>query len=403
MIRAALRATALGFLRDRGALAMAAVVPVAVFLVFAAVFAPSAERLHLTVALADEQATPESARLARAVGEGSGRVSLGLLPCADAPCVREQVRRGAADAGLVIRRDGRPLGSADAGRPAPVLLVRDRSRTAAAEALAGLVERRFVEAMPDVALQGVVELLEDQFVELTDGQRAEIADGLAELRDDPAGAAAPLVATEDVAGGVAGDLVAYYAGAVAVMFALFSAAHAALGTLEDRTSPLLERLASGPARLTPMLQGQFWFIVALGTAQVLLMFTAGWLVHGLELPRLLAPTLAVGTAVAACAAGIALAVTTACRSRRQAEVAGNVTALLVSAVGGSMIPRHLMPATLQAAGWLTPNAWALRAFTDVYWRGLGWEALVVPVAVLWGAGLAGLALARRHARQWELS
>jgi ABC-2 type transport system permease protein len=400
VIRAALRATALSFLRDRGALAMAVAVPLAVFLVFAAVFARPGDRLSLSAALADERGDEDSRRLAAALAQGGERVSLRLLPCPDAACVREHVRRGRADAGLVIRAGGRPLGSADASLPAPVLLLRDRSRTGAAEALAGLVERRFVEALPDAALRGVVEVLEDQFVELTPDQRADVDEGLAELREagsDPA----PLVEIADVAGGVEGDLVAYYAGAVAVMFVLFSAAHAALSALEDRASPLLERLACGPARLAPLLYGQFAFIVALGTAQVLLMFTAGWAVHGLDLPGRLAGTMVAGTAVAASAAGIALAVTTACRSRRQAEVAGNVTALLASAVGGSMIPRHLMPEALQAAGWLTPNAWALQAFTDLYWRGAGAGALAVPVAVLWAVGLGALALARRLARQWE--
>jgi ABC-2 type transport system permease protein len=401
VIRAALRATALGFVRDRGALAMAAVVPLAVFLVFATVFAGPGDRLVLTVAVADEQGSGDAARLRRALERDDGRVSLRLRACVDGACVREAVRGGRADAGLVFRRGARALGSADLTAPAPLLLVRDRSRAAAAEALAGLVERRFVEALPDAALRGVVELLEDQFVELTPRQRADVDEGLAELRQGDGGAAAPLLAVEDVAGSVAGDLVAYYAGAVAVMFALFSAAHAALSVLEDRGSPLLERLACSPGRLAPVLYGQFVFLVVLGAAQVLLMFAAGWLVHGVDLPGHLGPTVVVGAAVAAAAGGLALAVTAACRSRRQAEVAGNVTALIASAIGGSMIPRYLMPEALQAAGWATPNAWALQAFTDIYWRAAPLSALALPLAVLWGMGLGGLAVARHLARQWE--
>jgi len=62
------RAMALGFARDRAALAMSLALPVVVFLVFAAIFSgASGEQLRVKVALADEVRSDETGRLARAL------------------------------------------------------------------------------------------------------------------------------------------------------------------------------------------------------------------------------------------------------------------------------------------------------------------------------------------------
>ena len=78
------------------------------------------------------------------------------------------------------------------------------------------------------------------------------------------------------------------------------------------------------------------------------------------------------------AAGLALALTTACATRRQAQAFANVAILMLSALGGSMVPRFFMPPLLQRIGWLTPNTWALEAYASIFWREQGPAQLVVP-------------------------
>ena len=66
----------LALVRDRGALAMSFVLPVLVFLVFAAIFSSaSGDDLRLKIALADEARSPLSLRLGVALeGDGALRV-----------------------------------------------------------------------------------------------------------------------------------------------------------------------------------------------------------------------------------------------------------------------------------------------------------------------------------------
>jgi ABC-2 type transport system permease protein len=81
----------------------------------------------------------------------------------------------------------------------------------------------------------------------------------------------------------------------------------------------------------------------------------------------------------------------------------NLTILIMSAVGGSMFPRFLMPEKIQKLGLVTLNAWALDGFLKVFWREEPLLQLWPQVAVLLGASLVLFAIARRVARRWEIA
>lgn len=411
MSRVVFRAMALAFLRDRAALAMSLVLPIAVFLVFATIFSgASGEQLRVTVAIADEVGSPETQRLVRALAhdpaiERSGTDLSGAA-------VRERVRAGAADVGLIVRAGGRPLGSLGDPGPPPIVIVVDPIRSVAAQVVSGLVQKAYFGALPDVALGGVAEVLQDGFVTLTPEQEDELARELARLRQETveaeaagrptAGEIDSLVEREAVAGpSLARSHVAYYAGAVAVLFLLFSAAHGALSMLEERDAGILDRLLAGPAGMSAVVGGKLLFLVAQGTAQVSVIFVVAWALYGVDLPGRLAGFLLVTVASATAAAGLALALTTACATRRQAQTLTNIVILIVSAVGGSMVPRFFMPPLLQQLGWLTPTTWAIEAYTRLFWRGEGVREVLLPVTLLFASGAGAGVLARRLARRHE--
>ena len=131
MTRAVFRAMLLGLWRDPGALVMSFVMPVAFFVIFAEIFSNAAGgKLELRIAALDEVRSPESTRLLDALRRDPS-VRRWLIQ-ADRAGVTAAVRRGAADAGLVVRADGEPLGAPGGFGPPPVLLVVDPSSAAAA-------------------------------------------------------------------------------------------------------------------------------------------------------------------------------------------------------------------------------------------------------------------------------
>jgi ABC-2 type transport system permease protein len=403
----------LGFLRDRAALAMSFALPVAFFLVFAAIFAgASGQHLRLKLAFADEVGSEASQRLLRALARSPAVEPISATPLATRE-VHELVRSGAVDAGVVVRAEAAPLGELGGLGAPPLLLLTDPTRAVAARVVEGLAQEAFFAALPDVALAGVVGLIESQLVELSPEQRALLAGEIAALRDDaleaersgePAGSGsfAGLVEAREVTQArQAGDHVAYYAGAVAILFLLFSAVHGALSVLEERESGVLDRLLAGPAGSAALIDGKFLFLVALGFAQVSLIFVVAWLLHGVDLPGRLVRASAVSLAASAAAAGLALALTTTCRTRRQAQTLANMAILIVSAMGGSMVPRFFMPPWMRDLGWLTPNTWALEAWTAVFWRDAPFGPLALPIGLLLLTAAAGLVVARVAARRWE--
>ena len=413
MSGAVFRAMLLGLVRDRAALAMTFLLPAIFFVIFAMIFSgATGEQLRLKLAVADELDSELSRRLLAAIAAEPALLPVGSSLTGDE--VRELVRRGTADVGLIVRADAEPLGSVGGFGPAPLLIVSDPARGVAVPMLTGQVQKAYFSALPDVALSSVVDLLENEFIELSEDQRADLADGFVELGEEAQAAVASggdsgwgfqdLFEREDVAGQAAAqNHVAYYAGAVAVLFLLFSAVHGAISLIEESESGILDRILAGPASIGVLVDGKFLYLTLQGFVQIGVIFTIAWLAYRVDLPGHLGLWAVTTLVASAAAAGLALTVATACRTRRQAQTLSNVAILVLSALGGSMVPRFFMPPALQTLGWITPNTWALEAYTGVFWRDESASDLIVPWAALALAGCLGLFIARRLARRLEYS
>lgn len=405
MTLAVFRAMFLSLLRDHGALVMSFVMPVAFFAIFAEIFSTAAGGgVRVGVAVVDEVRSPESGRLLSALRRDPAIqrwVSAGSRADAE-----QAVRRGEADAALVVRADGEPLGSTGGFGPPPLLVVSDPSSPVAGTVLAGRVQAAYATALPELMVGAVVGIVDGQFTELDERQRREVAEGLDAMKADAeqGGTAgwspADLVEERAVAGRPAAqNNVAYYAGAIAFMFLLLSAAQGALTLLEERDSGVLDRIVAGPGGVTVAVNGRFLYLTALGVVQSAVIFGVAWLAYGVSLAGALFPWLAVTLLAAAAAAAFALALVTACRSRAQAATLTNVVVLVMSAVGGSMVPRFFMPQWLQDVGWLTPNTWVLEAYSTLLARGEDLAAIALPCAMLALGTAAALLSAHVFARR----
>ena len=108
---------------------------------------------------------------------------------------------------------------------------------------------------------------------------------------------------------------------------------------------------------------QFGLMLGVGSFALPLLGTSG-LVVGPE-----APTVAVIALAASLAAtGYGIMVGTLAKSYEQASMFGAVSIVIAAAMGGVMVPVYVMPRSMQDASVVSPLAWGLNAFQDVFLR-----------------------------------
>jgi ABC-2 type transport system permease protein len=206
------------------------------------------------------------------------------------------------------------------------------------------------------------------------------------------------------------DLVAYYAAGVSVMFLLFSMAGAGGSILEEEETGTLERLLSSNVSMSTLLASNWLFFAALGFIQVAVMFIWAALFFDLELLTVKRLVGCVVMTIATCAAAAAFGIifATACRSRAQLGGLSTIVILIMSALGGSMVPKFAAPGVFEITGLFTFNGWALDGYLKVFWHddpstGLleALRGLAPQLAVLIGMTIVFLLVARILARRWE--
>jgi ABC-2 type transport system permease protein len=193
----------------------------------------------------------------------------------------------------------------------------------------------------------------------------------------------------------------FEAAAVGVMFLLFTASGSAGALLEEAESGALDRVLGSRIGMSGLLAGKLVFNILLAFTQLTLMFVWAWLVFKVDLPSHIPGFVVMGLCTSFAVAAFGMLLASMCRTRAQLGALSTLLILVMSAIGGSMFPRYLMPEAMQKAGLWTINAWAIDGFTKVFWRDLPVTALWQQVSVLLAIGIVLFALARRIARRWE--
>ncbi len=420
MISAIIRTAMVSLRRDRGALALAFVVPVVFFSIFAVIFGGQRDTTpKVAVILVDEDHSRASQRLIEGF-QREGSLNVKTRPDAargveqpeyTAASAETAVKSGIAPVALIVPRGfgDNPISFGAGADRSRVQMLEDQSDMVAPQVVAGLLQKVAMTSMPDLMAEQGYQYF-DRFAGLTPEQRERIDRSMTTLRaleqDGTIARAADggliSVARRSVVGEKKNNpMVSFYAAAIGVMFLLFTSTGAAGSLLDEAESGTLDRVLSSRVTMTRLLIGKLTYNTLLGFSQLTLMFVWGWAVFKLDFWSHIPGFVVMGviTSIAVGAFGILLASVSS--TRAQLGALSTLLVLVMSAIGGSMFPRYLMPEKMQKAGLATINAWAIDGFTKVFWRDEPVSHLWPQVLVLAGVAVVLFAIARRLARRWE--
>jgi ABC-2 type transport system permease protein len=415
---------------DRAALVLSYVLPIVFFTIFGAIFGGDSGRSvtrKIRVAVVNEDDSENAKRFVAALKTETGLAALEAPETKDgkaapftAASAEAAVKNGDFSVALLVPKGfgDRPIRFGPSGDKPKLTILSDPSDPVAPPVLAGLAQKVLMTAMPDAMARSGMEAFDKWGGGLTPDQRAKMDENLKWLRENPAPAASPAAGASSLGEtglvdierrDVLGDkkkknpMIAFYAAGLGVMFLLFSAAGAGGALIEEAESGTLDRILSTHVSMGRLLGGKLLYLACLAASQLLVMFLWGWLVFGLEMRgHWIGFTLmTIATALAASTFGLLLAAVS--RSRMQLVAISNLAVLVMSAVGGSMFPRFLMPEAMQKFGLVTINAWAIDGFQKVFWREEPVTHLWPQLSVLCAIAVVFFILARRVARRWEVA
>ena len=174
------------------------------------------------------------------------------------------------------------------------------------------------------------------------------------------------------------------------LFALFWIVQTlAVNIITERNSGAFRRILVAPVSMSTYLLGKVIPFFAINLLQAATMFAVGVLVlPSLGCPRLeLADPLAVALitvtfSLVCLTAGLLLA--SMSRSVIFVGTLSAVVMILVAVAAGIMIPRFVMPPSMQQLAWFVPHGWALEGYLDILVRGRELGDILPHVGVLAG-------------------
>ncbi len=423
--------------RDRGALVLSFVLPIAFFSIFAVIFGRQHDATpKVRVIVVDEDQSEASRDLVKGLEDESSLI-VATKPEAKnknaptpadytAATAEAAVKAGDAPVALIVPTGfgQHPMAFGPDASGSTIQLLNDESDSIAPQIVMGMLQKTAMTAMPAVMVEHGMKATEDFVGGFTPEQRKLADERLNYMRTEfaagrqagksqaPGGEAK----TDNSSTGIVrvdqravvgqnkkSPMISFYAAGVGVMFLLFTASNSAGALLDEAESGTLDRVLSTRVTMTRLLAGKLVFNTALAFVQLTAMFLWGWAVFKLDFFNHLPGFAVMGIVTAFAVAAFGMLLASACKTRAQLGALSTLLILIMSAVGGSMFPRFLMPESMQKAGLMTINGWAIDGFQKVFWRDLPVRDLWPQVAVLVAIGVVLFAVARKVASRWEIA
>ncbi len=411
------------FFADRRGALMTILTPVALAALMGMLFAPKDRAAVVDILVADQDQSVATQALVEAInGDDSLRVE-----AVDAAVARERVARGKASVALII-----PPGAHEVLKPTALFtgerreveLLYDPSRAIEAGLAEGLITKIVMEQVgkglgdPSLLKSSLRDTRAKVAAEIHAGNYTGPAHLLTFLDQGIAMAAEQEDGTTDgsfslgppltirkkkaVASGVSSDFNSFshnFAGMLC-MFLLFMAVDRAKGLLHEREQGSLQRLQAAPVRPALLLLGSSLGTLAIALFISAAVYGAGMLAFGVRVHGSWPGFVLILFSQAVFVAGVGMLLTGLGNSEAQIGNLGTFAVLILSFLGGAMIPTFVMPDWVQRAALAVPTSWATSGLAAMTWRGLPFTQALLPATVLLLAGLACTAMGIQRFR-WE--
>ena len=177
-----------------------------------------------------------------------------------------------------------------------------------------------------------------------------------------------------------------------VQFAIAGLIGAASILVLERKSRALRRLLTTAVSRTEIILGHYLAMFAMIMAQFVILMAFGELL-GVPYHREPLAILLVMAATAAWTAALGLLIGVMAKTEDQVITYSLFPMFILAGMGGAWMPLEFTGQAFQAIGHLLPTAWAMDGFENIVVRGLGFESVLLPVAIMLAYAIGLFALA----------
>jgi len=190
----------------------------------------------------------------------------------------------------------------------------------------------------------------------------------------------------------------YAVPSITVMFTFFLVATVADSVWVEKEQGSMRRLLASPASKADIVGGKMLAYMLVICLQVLVLFTIGSGVYGMQLGHSLSGLVVLTVSLAFVATSLGMMVAALSRSSRQGDSMGTLLAFILAAVGGCIgYPIFQLGGVVGFISRLTPHAHAVMGYLDLI-TGAGLADILSRAAVLLSMGLVVFGVAVRRLR-----
>lgn len=173
----------------------------------------------------------------------------------------------------------------------------------------------------------------------------------------------------------------------AVLFLFLSAGVTAMAIYSEKKLGTFRRLLSAPLRKAELLPGKMLPNVVVVLLQIVVIFAVGaWVMPLLGMDKIKLgnlPALAVvSLLVALCSSSLGVLIAALARTEGQISGLGSVVLWVAGGIAGAFVPQFLLGNVLGTIGKVTPHYWAISAYSDIIARGQDLAGITTQLGIL---------------------